>query len=144
MIVWGGQTQAGSVLPVTATGGIYDPVTDTWTATSTTNAPAARPYGTAVWTGSEMIVWGGGGITIPPGEYGGSYDPYRYIIRSQHDQCPLPAAVQHGSLDGIGIIIWGGLVGASGTKTGGVYDPATDTWTATSTANAPSTTYQLP
>src|SRR5437899_6290546 len=32
---------------------------DTWTATSTTNAPAARDTHTAVWTGSEMIVWGG-------------------------------------------------------------------------------------
>src|SRR5213076_577838 len=33
---------------------------DTWTATSTgTNAPAARELHTAVWTGSEMIVWGG-------------------------------------------------------------------------------------
>src|SRR5436309_12569822 len=32
---------------------------DTWTATSTTSAPAGRYYHTAVWTGSEMIVWGG-------------------------------------------------------------------------------------
>src|SRR5437667_1141491 len=32
---------------------------DTWTATSLTNAPAARDSHTAVWTGSEMIVWGG-------------------------------------------------------------------------------------
>src|SRR5205823_2239106 len=32
---------------------------DTWTATTTTNAPVARAFHTAVWTGSEMIVWGG-------------------------------------------------------------------------------------
>ena len=32
---------------------------DTWTATSTTNAPTGRCGHTAVWTGSEMIVWGG-------------------------------------------------------------------------------------
>src|SRR5881394_1836940 len=31
---------------------------DTWTDTSLTNAPAARADHTAVWTGSEMIVWG--------------------------------------------------------------------------------------
>src|SRR5207253_5684659 len=37
-----------------------DPCTDdTWTATSTTNAPMARSSHTAIWTGSEMIVWGG-------------------------------------------------------------------------------------
>ncbi len=35
-------------------------VDDTWTATSTTNAPTGRLGHTAVWTGSEMIVWGGG------------------------------------------------------------------------------------
>ena len=48
---------------------------DTWTATSTTDAPDARYNHTAVWTGSEMIVWGGFGTariltqaadTLPP------------------------------------------------------------------------------
>src|SRR5213080_3515 len=32
---------------------------DTWTATSMMNAPLARIEYTAIWTGSEMIVWGG-------------------------------------------------------------------------------------
>ena len=32
---------------------------DTWTATSTVNAPDARQFHTAVWTGSEMVIWGG-------------------------------------------------------------------------------------
>src|SRR5436309_10016159 len=32
---------------------------DTWTATSNTNAPSGRYFHTAVWTGSEMIIWGG-------------------------------------------------------------------------------------
>src|SRR5439155_8929999 len=49
---------ASYTLPVIASpsGGCTD---DTWTATSTTNAPTARVFHTAVWTGSEMIVWGG-------------------------------------------------------------------------------------
>src|SRR5664280_359159 len=34
---------------------------DYWTATTTTNAPSGRSQHTAVWTGSRMIVWGGGG-----------------------------------------------------------------------------------
>jgi hypothetical protein len=33
-------------------------IDDSWTATSTTNAPTARWGHTAVWTGSEMIVLG--------------------------------------------------------------------------------------
>src|SRR5262249_48381739 len=36
-----------------------DPGTDSWTATSTTNAPTGRYTHTAVWTDNEMIVWGG-------------------------------------------------------------------------------------
>ena len=58
------------------TGGRYNPGTDSWTATSTTNAPTARYVHTAVWTGSEMIVWGGFGI---------SFDfEHRREIQSQH------------------------------------------------------------
>jgi hypothetical protein len=34
------------------------PCTDQWGATSTANAPSGRSLHTAVWTGSEMIVWG--------------------------------------------------------------------------------------
>src|SRR5207244_9619931 len=50
---------ANYTLPVIASpsGGCTD---DTWTATSLANAPAGRIYHTVVWTGSEMIVWGGG------------------------------------------------------------------------------------
>ena len=59
MIVWGGLTTAAAL----NTGGRYDPATDSWTATSTTNAPEARYYHTAVWTGTGMIVWGGDGAT---------------------------------------------------------------------------------
>jgi hypothetical protein len=55
MIVWGG-VASGNFFN---TGGRYNPGSDSWTATSTTNAPSARDSHTAVWTGSEMIVWGG-------------------------------------------------------------------------------------
>src|SRR5438552_18138043 len=56
MIVWGGLSDNVYYFN---TGGRYNPSTDNWTATSTTNAPTARDTHTAVWTGSEMIVWGG-------------------------------------------------------------------------------------
>jgi hypothetical protein len=51
MIVWGGDVNFD-------TGGRYNPSTDSWIATSTTNAPTARADHIAVWTGTEMIVWG--------------------------------------------------------------------------------------
>jgi len=52
MIVWGGT----DIFDLFNTGGRYNPGTDAWLATSTTNAPDGRYYHTAVWTGSEMIV----------------------------------------------------------------------------------------
>src|SRR5437588_9480012 len=69
MIVWGGYT--GAYLN---TGGRYNPTTDSWTATSTTNAPEGRYEHAAIWTDSEMIVWGGffGGFVI---NTGGKYKP---------------------------------------------------------------------
>jgi len=47
---------------------------DSWTATSTINAPDGRQVHTVVWTGSEMIIWGG----VSPSGYlntGGRYNP---------------------------------------------------------------------
>src|SRR5205814_9423990 len=57
MIVWGGFDD-GAVLN---TGGRYNPTTNIWAATSSTNAPSARGNHTAVWTGSNMISCGGAG-----------------------------------------------------------------------------------
>ena len=55
-----------------------DPLcTDQWTATTTANAPLARVGHTAVWTGSEMIIWGGGsGISNTGGRYNPSTDSW--------------------------------------------------------------------
>src|SRR5206468_7298684 len=50
-------------------------IDDTWVATSTTNAPTARVSHTAVWTGSEMIVWGGFGLHGGYFNTGGRYNP---------------------------------------------------------------------
>ena len=56
MIVWGGFENDNSFAN---TGGRYNPKMDSWTVTSTTNAPDGRYRHTAVWTSNEMIVWGG-------------------------------------------------------------------------------------
>src|SRR5205814_9067748 len=55
------------------TGGRYNPGTDSWTATTTTGAPAGRELHKAVWTGSQMIVWGGFDDVNLPVNTGGRY-----------------------------------------------------------------------
>ena len=88
-LAWGGEGD-GEPPRYVNTGGIYDPATDTWTATSTSNAPSARQSEAAVWTGSRMIVWGGGD---PSGlvNTGGAYsDPGRASTSATPGQ-PRPA-----------------------------------------------------
>ena len=139
MIVWGGAASSGSSYVALATGGIYDPATDTWTPTSTTNAPTVRYYHTAVWTGSKMIVWGGDAVAGFTGSVntGSAYDPVTDTwTATSTTNAPTQRAAHTAVWTGSKMIVWGG-----GYTSGGLYDPATNTWTATSTANAPSPRY---
>ena len=133
MIVWGGTPDAGC--PSVNTGGRYNPGTDSWIATSTTNAPEARPLHTAVWTGSEMIVWGG---ACGPFNTGGRYNPSTDSWRGTSTTNAPEARFSHTAIwTGSEMIVWGGATGHSGLNTGGRYNPTTDSWIATSTTNAP-------
>ncbi len=73
---------------------------DTWTATTTANAPVARRSHTAVWTGSEMIVWGGLdnvlGWLNTGGRYNPSTDSWTATSTANAPSGPIPS---HGSLD---------------------------------------------
>jgi Protein metal binding site. len=57
MIIWGGGDFGQ--FNFRTTGGRYNPSTDTWTGITTTGAPGPRQGASAVWTGIEMVVWGG-------------------------------------------------------------------------------------
>ena len=94
MIVWGGWNEVEF-----STGGRYNPTTDSWTATSTTNAPTARLNHTAVWTGSEMIVWGGwngANYFNTGGRYNPSTDSW---AATSTTNAPTGSLLSHGSLD---------------------------------------------
>ena len=110
---------------------------DTWTATSPTNAPSARNYHTAVWTGSEMIIWGG--WNGPGLNTGGRYDPSTDTWTATSTTNAPDARLIHTAVwTGSEMIVWGGFDNMPRySNTGGRYNPATDSWTATSTANAP-------
>src|SRR5438132_3138724 len=104
MIVWGGRGTGG----VWNTGGRYNPATDSWTATSTTNAPALRYEHTAVWTGNEMIVWGGfNGSNLNTGaRYNPNTDSWTATSTTNAPAVrPLHTAVWTDSE----MIVWGGV-----------------------------------
>jgi N-acetylneuraminic acid mutarotase len=134
MIVWGGTAGGCTYLN---TGARYNPSTDSWTAISTTNAPTARASHTAVWTGSEMIVWGGyncGNDLNTGGRYNPKTDSWTATsIANAPWERDYHTAVWTGSE----MIVWGGVNGLVDFNAGGRYSPNTDSWTATSTTNAP-------
>ncbi|PYK67040.1 MAG: hypothetical protein DME50_03770, partial [Verrucomicrobia bacterium] len=142
MIVWGGQ-DGEPVFHVLDTGGKYGPATDTWTATSTTDAPNSRAVHTAVWTGSEMIVWGGIDENLLVLDTGGKYDPISDSWTATTTvNAPAARFIHTAIWTGGEMIIWGGEdVTFVVLNTGGKYNLATDSWTATSTSNAPDARY---
>ena len=103
------------------TGGRYNPSTDTWIATSTTNAPTARDSHTAVWTGGEMIVWGGydGGRLNTGRRYNPGTDSWRATSTTN-----APTARDHHTAVWTGgeMIVWGGAgIDSQTVNTGGRY-----------------------
>src|SRR5437867_3719405 len=145
MIVWGGFIGGNSCYFLTATGSRYDPLTDRWTPTSVQGAPLGREFHTAVWTGNEMIAWGGQGDNNCYGEFlqtGGRYNPSTDTWIPTSTVGAPTARQRHTAVwTGSKMIVWGGEVLngdlAVTTNTGGAYDPASDSWTPTSTNGAP-------
>ncbi|HEU5179505.1 MAG TPA: MopE-related protein [Candidatus Polarisedimenticolia bacterium] len=135
MIVWGGAGLGASPRYLNS-GGRYDPLTEAWTSTSTTNAPSPRELHTAVWTGNEMIVWGGF-----DGSYlntGSRYDPVTNAWSPTSTANAPTGRSRHTSVwTGNLMVVWGGTDGASLHTTGGRYDPVADTWSATVTVAEP-------
>jgi N-acetylneuraminic acid mutarotase len=137
MIVWGGYSQGGG--GVLNTGGTYNPSLDSWTATSTTDAPTGRENHTAIWTGSEMIVWGGydtsGFVANTGGKYNAGTNSW---IATSTTNAPVARSGHTAAWTGSEMIVWGGYDNNTDVNTGARYDPGTNDWTATSTINAPS------
>jgi len=130
MVVWGGYD--GSNPPVYLnTGGRYNPTTDSWVATSISGVPTARSNHTAIWTGTEMIVWGGGYNT------GGKYDPSTDSWTATSTiGAPSARSAQTTVWTGTEMVVWGGSDN-NALNTGGRYNPITDIWFATDATGAP-------
>ena len=123
MMVWGGEN-APQPAPFLATGGLYDPATNTWSPTSLAGAPTARVGHTAVWTGSEVIVWGGGAADGQPSARGARYVPATGTwTATPLPNAPAPTSGHSAVWTGSDMIVFGGTVGADR-----IYRPSTSTW----------------
>jgi N-acetylneuraminic acid mutarotase len=84
MIVFGGAKTdvIGSATDLFSDGAIFDPATGVWTPLPTAGAPDARFHHRAVWTGTEMIVFGGEGVSGGAITSTAAYDPAKNTWRS--------------------------------------------------------------
>jgi hypothetical protein len=120
MIVWGGRESQFN-FNVVNTGGRYNPGTDSWTATSTTNAPTGRYEHTVVWTGSEMIVWGGVDASMLFNT-GGRYNPNTDSwTATSTTNAPNPRLFHTAVWTESEMIVCGGLDNGFEVNTGGRY-----------------------
>ena len=104
MIIWGGDNGGSSF----RTGAKYFPGTNTWAATTMTNAPQSRSSHTAVWTGHEMIVWGGfigGGDTSTGGRYNPGANSW---TATSTTNAPNGRSGHTAVWSGSEMIVWGG------------------------------------
>lgn len=133
LLVWGG-TVAGSPA---ATGGNYDPATDTWTQISTVDAPAPRSGHAAVWTGEQMLVWGGFGANYLG--TGGAYSPVSltWSVLATNG-APAGRDGQVSVWTGARMLVWGGRNSTGLLADGAAYDLAGAAWSALPSLNVPS------
>ncbi len=112
-------------------GQAYDPAADTWRTIAA--APIApRSGAVAVWTGSEIVVWGGGNSGDTTAASGSAYDPIDDTWRRIAD-APVGLNLASGMWTGREMLVFGSLldnrnIADTKTSVGAAYDPATDRW----------------
>lgn len=140
MMVWGGYN---GVNPLND-GARFDPAANSgqgnWAPINNgfTSPPAARFNHTAVWTGTEMIVWGGSGASSNPLNDGARYNPASNTWTAVTTVGAPSARYFHGAVwTGTEMIVWGGSNGSTYLNDGARYNPVSNSWTAITVTGAP-------
>lgn len=125
MIVWGGVTSNNNPTAGSNTGKMFDPIAGTWTVCTTVNAPSLRYGHSAVFTGTEMIVWGGVSDDVY-NNTGGRYNPITNSwIQTNVNLAPTPRAGHLAVWTGNIMCVYGGSDGTGFSAGGGKYNPIT-------------------
>lgn len=120
----------------------YDPAGNTWTELIPTQALPARQGHTAIWTGTRMIVFGGSNSARSPNttDQGFSFDPVTGSSTAiANGGAILSKRMLHSAAwSGDRMLIYGGTGdGTLALANGAIYNPANNSWTATSAAGTP-------
>lgn len=95
--------------------------------------PIEFPYGEwtgfeGVWTGSELVLWGGPVMTRDPRTRGAAYNPVTGTWR-RTSPAPIGGRWSHVAVwTGSEMVVWGGTDTTTDLADGAAYDPVTDSW----------------
>jgi N-acetylneuraminic acid mutarotase len=140
MIIWGGISTSGSTTsPHTINKGFrYNPQSQVWTRVDSSGILSPRRDAASVWTGSELVIWGGYSISGDALNDGARYDPQSDIWRPlPTENAPVASTVGVSVIwTGSEVIVWNGGRSFAGQKrndqfrseTLRFYDPLTDQW----------------
>ena len=114
-------------------------VVGTWQAfTEPAPALSRRYLQHMVWTGREVLIWGGGSDNSSFLNDGVRYEPASGRWQKMSDQgAPEPRNTGSAVWTGTEMIVWGGDTTGRRLGDGGRYDPQTDSWKPVSMADAP-------
>jgi len=117
-------------------GMIYDPTLDRWTPMSQEGQPDVVRV-SSVWTGSEMIVWGGcrdinestGLLECGEQGEGWAYNPQQNQWRNiASDGAPLGKVIPAATWTGSEMVVWSGCKENRAIPDAAAYDPLSDSW----------------
>jgi N-acetylneuraminic acid mutarotase len=124
MLVWGGEG-GDPTYGKPDNGAAYDPRADSWTELPSSPYWSLASH-SAIWTGEEMVVWGG----VDMERLGAAFDPRSGAWRTIAP-APIDGSFRHAAVwTGAEMIVWGGATGGGGQplRTGAAYDPDADSW----------------
>ena len=155
LLVWGGFQSASAGYDEGAPVSFatrYNAASDAWTEMERDGEPTARNYLAQLWTGKQLLVWGGIGQSGDKSwvnhDDGALYDPNTDSWTAM-STAGAPAgryATDRVVWTGTQLIVWGGLSYGTGMSfdpvvttldNGGVYDAASDSWTPIPSTGAP-------
>lgn len=112
-----------------------------WTQMSNSGAPVPTYWGSSVWTGEYMFIFGGHYVPDGPMIAAGLYDPKADKWKKVSEiGAPSARIIPHTKLIWTGeeVLVWGGNNSGTIFNDGARYNPKTNTWKPISNQNAPS------
>ncbi|MDI6787300.1 MAG: hypothetical protein QME51_02885 [Planctomycetota bacterium] len=135
MFIYGGDNTQGTSYPlavldnISTLDGRYSPADDTWTRFPLLDYPGARTNHTAVWTGSQMVIWGGFDGTNRLNT-GARYTALGNNWTTMSISSAPTGREQHTAVwTGSEMLVWGGWNGENYFNTGSIYNLILNQWT---------------